>query len=387
MIRKVFLTLGLVILAGVVGLVIWQWPYLERWQSYPADSPVTNLSWYKPLENVFGRIDRPLETAKHSLVDSETWRQIDDYAFRHNSSALLVSHRGKLIHERYWYGHEPHSLSNSMQLSHPIVALLLGVAIFERSVGGLDDPLSRYIPEWKSDSRGAITLRQLLAQRSGLRFGRDERNPYNDWRRLHFGNDVTRAVLRLPLVGKPGETFLRNPANTQLLAMVIERGTGARFSEYLSKQLWKPLGATTAGVWLDAKGRARIYCCLFATARDWVRIGQLINSTGRWGEKDLVPRSWLEEMRRVQEPASGYGLHVYAGRRPQIGRAKLVEALLADAIILAGDLAQRVYIIPSQQLVVVRLGENPGEWDDARIVNTLLRRMITPTTRPAAKLP
>ncbi|MCA9522237.1 MAG: serine hydrolase, partial [Myxococcales bacterium] len=225
MVRKVFAVLGLLILAAATGVVVWQWPYFERWQSYPADSPVTNLAWYKPLENVFGRIRSKLPVAKSSPISSEIWQKIDDYAFRHNSSALLVSLAGKLIHERYWYGHEPHSLSNSMQMSHTIVALLIGVAIAEHSLGSLDDPLSRYLPEWKSDARGGITLRQLLGQRSGLRFDRRELDPYNDWRRLHFGADVAAAVLRLPLVSKPGADFAKNPANTQLLALVLERAT------------------------------------------------------------------------------------------------------------------------------------------------------------------
>ena len=85
--------------------------------------------------------------------------------------------------------------------------------------------------------------------------------------------------------------------------------------------------------------------------------------------------AFVSELRRISEPNSGYGLHLYAGKRPQIDGAALSETLLAETMVIAGDLGQRVYIVPKYDLVAVRLGESPRDWDDAVILNRLLRAL------------
>jgi CubicO group peptidase (beta-lactamase class C family) len=374
--KKVTLAIaGMIIPIGSIAIG-YNWTFWHRLLSYPKE-PITEVDWYQPLKAVPGN-QREIPHATSKLISPDSLNQIADYAETHNSSALLVVHQGELVFERYWHEFTPSSTFNSMSMSKTITALLIGMAISAGDIESELEPVANYIPEWSQDKRSKITIQNLLYMQSGLRNQDNTANPLSDLVQMYAGKNVNAVALNIPPIQDPQQVFDYNNANTQILAQVLEQATGKPYAEYLSTQLWQPLQAKTAYLWLDRpEGNPKPFCCLFATPRDWAKVGQLFLTRGRVDGKQVVNSHWLDKMLQPSpiEPKYGYHIWLQARTSDKPGGYDVASSkpfLAQDTFYLDGASRQRVYIIPSQELVIVRVGEKPQEWDDSVIVNTLI---------------
>jgi CubicO group peptidase (beta-lactamase class C family) len=167
---------------------------------------------------------------------------------------------------------------------------------------------------------------------------------------------------------------------------VLERATGKRYAEYLSSRLWQRLGAADASLWMDREGgQPRGFCCIFATARDWLRVGRLILDGGRLNGESLVSETWVKQMLTPSARNPQFGLNLWLGSpegttervyNPYTIKAFHSEPFAAaDIAYIDGFGGQRVYIVPSRNLVIVRTGVSSTDWDDARLPNAVIRAL------------
>jgi CubicO group peptidase (beta-lactamase class C family) len=352
------------------------WTFLRRVVTHP-DNSITNVDWYKPLATVKGKpLAIPVATSKS--ISQDSLNKISAYAQAHNSSALLVLHKGEIVLERYWRGFTPTSTSNSMSMSKTVVALLIGMAIEEGHIDSELDPVAKYIPEWSGDERKKITLQDLLYMQSGLRNEDNTDSLNSDLVQMYAGSNADAVAVNIPAIHSPGKAFDYNNANTQILGIVLERATGEKYVDYLSTRLWQPLQANEAAIWLDQpQGHPKTFCCLFATPQDWGKVGQLFINRGKVNNKQVVASAWLDKMIQPSSVESNYGYHVWLKAKTKakpggIDRRASQPFLAKDTIYLDGASLQRVYIIPAHDLVVVRIGEQAEKWDDSFIPNTLV---------------
>ncbi|QUL36977.1 serine hydrolase [Erythrobacter sp. JK5] len=310
------------------------------------------------------------------------------WAETQNSTALLVARDGDLAFERYWQGTGRDTRFNPQSMSKTVLAMLVGIAIDKGVIGSVDDPIGRYVTEWAREPRGAITLRQMLWMSAGLEQGDDgygyEITPENPIVRHSLGSDFTRLLLSLEPVGAPGETFDYNNQVNQLLGLALERASGRDYEVLLSEWLWQPLGLKDAALPLDREGGLVLTsCCILSRPIDWLRIGGLFATAGRYEGKQVVPEAWLAEMLQPSPGYRGYGYQVWVhdqqvgGERPP--RVPLVpwqsEPFAApQVVIFHGHGGQRVYVMPDKLLVIVRAARQwPDAWDDALLPNVIWR--------------
>ena len=355
------------------------WTFIRRILTYP-DRPITNTDWYQPRELVEGNATK-LPTAKPN-IDRAILRKISTYAQETDSSALLVLHRGNLVLEEYWQGFEPTDTFNSMSMSKTITALLIGIAIDEGKIQSELEPVANYIDEWQGD-RGKVTIRDLLYMQSGLRNWDSRENPASDLVRMYASPDTDAIALKIPAEQPPQKAFNYNNVNTQILSKIIERATGESYADYLATKLWQPLQANDAFIWLDRpNGNPKAFCCLFAIPRDWAKVGQLFIDRGEVKNRQIVSKQWLDKMQQPSGLNAKYGYHLWLKARTDskpgaYDRSASQPFIAADTFYLDGASNQRVYIIPSQALVVVRVGEKPQAWDDSVIPNQLVQSLQT----------
>ncbi|WP_019508963.1 serine hydrolase [Pleurocapsa sp. PCC 7319] len=378
-VKKAAAAAGLMVSITGVAIAL-NWTFLRRIITYP-DNPITKVDWYQPLETVKGNPSK-LPKGTSTSIPQESLKEITAYAEAANSSALLVMHRGKLIWERYWRGFTPTSTFNSMSMSKTIMALLIGVAIAEGHIESELEPVANYISEWSKDERSKITLQDLLYMHSGLRNSDNTENLGSDLVQMFASTDANAVAIKIPTVQSPKQVFDYNNANTQILGEVLERATGERYADYLSTRLWQPLEANNAKIWLDRpQGNPKPFCCLFATPRDWARVGQLLLTKGQVKGKQIIASDWLDKMIQASPLEPKYGYHVWLKARTK-GKTEVYDRtasqpfLAQDTIYLDGKSRQRVYVIPSYDLVIVRIGEQPEQWDDAVIPNTLVGSLL-----------
>ncbi len=372
---------GTVLLAGIflsVVLVVVYRTYLGRATTYLMMDDILDVEWYDPAEIVRGESRAPLVRVAREDSGIAPWAldRIMAYAEEHESCAMLVMHKGLVVEEAYWCQLEPSDRPQAMSMAKTVTALMVGIAIDEGRLRSIHDPVSTYLEEWRNDERSRITIADLLSMRSGLRNENNPWNPFSDITLINIGTDVPEHTFDVQAEVPPGERFDYNNVNYQVLGLLVERVFGKRYAPLLSEKLWQPLGADDALVWLDVPGgTAKTYCCLFAQARDWARLGWLLAKNGRLGAEHLVSEAWVDSMRTPSklEPAYGLGLWLDHPKLQGEGSAKPVPMLAKDLLLLVGQGQQRVYIIPSAELVVVRLGHEPMDWDDAFIPNTLIK--------------
>jgi CubicO group peptidase (beta-lactamase class C family) len=355
------------------------------------DPLTTPVGWYGPTARVTGAAYPDIrQVAEADAFDPEALAAVAGHAERIGSSALLVSHGGALVHESYWRDSGRDTHFNPQSMSKTVLALLVGIAIDEGLIGGVDDPVGRYVAEWADDPRGAITVRSLLHMSGGLeQLGGDYGYavvPENPAVAQHFGSDFVGPILGLAQADPPGARWDYNNNESNLLGVLLERATGRRYADYLSEKLWRPLGLADAAMYLDREGGTpMVSCCILSRPIDWLRIGELIAGRGAFAGAQLVPAQWIAEMIAPAPTRPGYGYQIWLGDQRVGGEPDPRPGLIpwqsepfaaGDLIFLHGHGAQRVWIIPSRDLVIVRAGRSwPTEWDEAAIPNALIRAL------------
>ena len=377
--RSLLILLAVMVLA-VATLGVADFTALRNLVKGPAMGRADQTQLNQPQEVVAGGTLAEVPTAPQDSIDPAAIATAEAYAQATDSIALLVYHRGAIRYEKYFPGYGADFRSDSFSGHKTVMGLLFGAAIADGLVGSVDEPAAKYLPEFAGDARRDIRIRDLLQMASGLEV---PRFPGLTSIRLISGSDITRTALSLPLEKPPGTDFQYSNVNAELLGIIIQRATGLRYAEYLSKRLWSRIGAPPAALWLDREGgMPRTFCCIYTTARGWLQVGRLILGNGRIGADQIVPAAWIKAMTTPSPNNPNYGYQVWLGSPPGTERKyndKTIKAYhsepfaAADMIYIDGFGGQRVYIVPSRDLIIIRTGWAQTRWDDAVIPNAIVR--------------
>lgn len=384
--------LGAIVL---VNIAYWRDPW--SWRNYVTfftSGDPTGVELLPPDEEISGGrpVALPVAVPGERTISDAALAAMTAYAAEFGSHALIVVHGGLIQHEWYAPHWSPERLTQSQSMHKSLMGILVGIAIAEGRIDSIDDPVGRWIDEWRDDPRGAITLRQLLHMSSGLAQYRFTLNPFVDDNRWLNASDSTAVILRTPMAGwPPGSRYDYNNINSEILGMVLERAWGQRYSTILRDKLWSPMGGERARVHTDRPGgRAYTSCCLAAPAMDWARLGVLLLDDGTIGGRQVIPAGWLREMTTPSPAAAHYGLHVWlGGGDPAVppehagssGAIVPGPFLARDTWMTWGRGQQHVFIVPSRRLVIVRLGPALGRqpirpgFDITWLVNTAIEGM------------
>jgi CubicO group peptidase (beta-lactamase class C family) len=392
--NKIKIIFGAVVAACIVTVAL-DWTFLSRWMTVRDETAVSYPAWVDPVAIVAGDFRSALPTVMPDaeVLSPQAVADLLAYAERVESFALLV-HQGPGIQlETYWREFGPDDVTETYSMAKSVLGLMIGFAIEDGSIRSLDDSVTRYIPEWSGSDREAMTLRHVMQMASGLehyRFNYElTQNPYNKALRLFIGPNMESAILRFDLETEPGG-FHYNSANSQLLMLILQRATGSTYADFVSKHLWRPLGAKPARVWMDRDGgMAKAYSFFQARPRDWLRVGLAIKNDGVVDGQQVIPSLWLQQMKSPSPANPKYGLHLWIGsphvserfynKNTPMGVNQAEPFLVDDVVFFDGGGGQRVYVIPSADLVIVRTGMRSAEWDDGVIPNIVLRDLGFPT--------
>ncbi len=362
---------------------------MQRMAALPFDRGVEAVEAYQPAETVRGAsaLVRPLPRiapARAGLSEAALAEAVA-LAERHESHALLVAKNGRLVLERYWNGFSRQSRFSTASMHKTVMALAMGAAIADGRLAE-GDPVGRHLPEWRDDPRGQVTLAELLEMASGLAFPPAPPGPPRPDSvnlRLMFAPDIRKVALEVPQAAPPGTVFAYSNVDSQLAGEALQAALGMRYADYLSSRIWKPIGAADAALFLDREGgSAHWFCCLQASAMDWLRVGELLRKRGRVRGRQILPAQWVDAMARPSARNPNFGRQLWRGtphapvRRYSASIAMTVPARepfrAEDVLFLDGAGGQRVYVIPSAGLVIVRIGRPAPAWDDSELPNILL---------------
>ena len=261
---------------------------------------------------------------------------------------------GKLLYEEYWNNYSDSSLTNSFSMAKSITTILLGKAIKQEYITGLDQKITDFLPEFLKDSLGRMaTVGNLSTMRSGFDWTEDYYSTFNVTTEAYYGEDIEKQLLKRHFSDRPGGHFRYLSANTQLLAMVLKRATGKNLAQYLSEEFWKPMGMENDALWSLSEGIEKSFCCVYSNVRDYAKLGQLLLQKGNWNGVQLLDSAFVELMIRP----------CYDAFRPdepkRYGYSIWIDETYQPAIYgFMGHLGQRIIVVPNENLVIVRLGKS-----------------------------
>jgi CubicO group peptidase (beta-lactamase class C family) len=322
-----------------------------------------------------------------SDIDPDRLREAVESAFSetdptrlHRTRAVVIVHKGRIIVERYADGFTKDTPLLGWSMTKSVINALTGILVQGGKLS-LDDRV--LAPEWSNpgDPRGQITVRHLLHMTSGLRFDEHYKNPLKDVTvMLLAAPDKAAFAAGKPLVSQPGGVWHYSSGTTNILSRALRAivgGTDANYADFPRKALFDRIGMQSAVMEADATGVFVGSSFMYATARDWARFGLLYLQDGVWQGERILPEGWVEYSRTPipQSPAGEYGAHFWLRLSPVFrGTDGNPVHMPADTFHAIGHEGQFVTIIPSRDLVIVRLGlaRRSGSWNHEAFVGKVL---------------
>ncbi|MCA8947897.1 MAG: serine hydrolase [Planctomycetes bacterium] len=315
------------------------WPLGERLPPLPQDLGIDRAAVERALDAAFAETDpdRPRVTR-----------------------AIGVVYRGRLVAERYRAGYDRHTLLPGWSMTKTLLGALVGMRVADGALD-LDAPLD--VPEWPvDDPRRVLRLPDLLAMQSGLQWSESYTDPGGvALRMLFLSPDHAAVQAEQPIVAPAGERFVYSSGTTNLVSRIL-RGTFASDAEYWAyprDRLFAPLGIHRGLIEADPNGTLVGSSYGFLTARDWARIGMLFADDGAFAGRQVVPAEWIRRSATPGPASAGrFGYHLWLNVDPDGDGPKPRNwpELPTDLRHLDGHEGQFVFALPSEQLVIARLG-------------------------------
>lgn len=325
----------MIYLKGYTTVYIEDWPYFDNRKIKAAPT-------YNRKEQAW-----PLAVHYNKTKPTTTLKALNK---KLGTIAFLIIQKDSIWYEYYDDYHRKDAKTNSYSMAKSITVALLGKAIQQGAIKGLNQPVADFFPQY--DPR--LTVGDLASMASGLNWSENYHNPFSSVAKLYLDKDIRQLMFDHQVIHPPGEEFNYMSGNTELLAMVIEKATSQHLADYLSTYFWQPLGMQNDALWeLDSKesGMEKAYCCIASNARDFARFGKLFKNHGRWEGNQILDSAFIAKVlqpRFSSSPQYGYGFWLSDYKEKSI-------------FAMRGLLGQYVIVIPEDDLIIVRLGHHKGE--------------------------
>jgi CubicO group peptidase (beta-lactamase class C family) len=320
-----------------------------------------------PPPPAFG--DAPLPDAlngENSQIDYAALNRILDAALSDDAAAhraILVVVDGRVVAERYAQGFSAETPFLSWSMAKSLTATMVGAANLQGLIE-IDAPAP--VKEWgDGDERAAITWNDLLQMQSGLAFEEDYADPLSDVNRMLFATrDAGSIAAGKPAIFEPGKHWAYSSGTTNLIQRTLRQVLGEHNVSYHSfarDRLFAPLGAASFTLEPDSSGNFIGSSFVYATTRDWAKLGLLYLDDGVWNGERLLPEGWTDY---VKAPAAAsdhfYGAQFWLNFDGADGRIRYMPGIPESAFLMAGHEGQYVLMAPDKNLVIVRTGMTRG---------------------------
>ena len=300
--------------------------------------------------------------------------------------SILVYRGGKLVIEEYFYGYgrdRPHQMRSATK---SVVSTLVGIAIDRGALASESELVTKRLPYTSyanpDPRKDALTLRDFLTMQSGLACDDwDGKSPGNE-SRVYLSEDWVKFVLDLPMIAQPGTHGSYCSGGVAVAGRIVERATGKSLPMFAQENLFTPLGIRAGDVrwnYTLSSSNAATFAQLYLRPRDMLKLGILFQQQGNWRGRQLISRDWVArstgQWSTVGDQKYGYfWWHQWVMASSPNGPRHV------DMIVATGNGGQKIYLVPSLDLIVVLTGGNYNTQSPAMsimskdLIPALLRR-------------
>lgn len=284
-----------------------------------------------------------------------------------DTSALLVLKEGSVRYERYRLSGGREVQWPSWSVAKSFVSALVGIALSEGDIGGIDEPISDYIRVESGSAYDGVSIKHVLQMSSGARWSEDYSDPEAEIHRMAAAlagqmplDDFVASMVR---EHEPGTLCRYNSGDTQALGALLVRSTGRSLTDYMQEKLVDPVGFEWESYWMvDGVGMEMAFAGLNVTARDFAKFGELYRRGGNWNGRQIVPANWVRDSVRADAQHLQPGRPVLVDHTLDLGYG--YQWWLPDGdrgeFSAIGVYNQLVYVDPSRGVTIVKLSANPA---------------------------
>jgi len=320
-------------------------------------------------ETVFWPIGDKMREGVPSNVNIEKLdKAIADALAEGNTRGIVIAYDTLFMAEGYGEGFDKNTPLLGWSMTKSITSALIGVLVKD---GKLSVDEAAPIDEWKNDERSNISLRSLLNMTSGLEWVEDYGDISDATIMLYNRGDVAKYAISKKAIYPPDSMYYYSSGTSNILAAVVKRcfDNQQTYLDFPRKELFNRIGMRSAIMETDAVGTYIASSYTFANTRDWARFGLLYLKNGIWNNDTIFPSNWVDFTTQEAPNSKGkYGAQFWLAKTGHEVPDAPKDTYFAD-----GFHGQRVYIIPSKNLVIVRMGESKeGEFDYNKFVKAVL---------------
>ncbi|MFK8105331.1 MAG: serine hydrolase domain-containing protein [Saprospiraceae bacterium] len=289
--------------------------------------------------------------------------QVQDYLNYSNTTGLMLLHRDTIIYESYHLGMQKNTTHISWSVAKSFVSTLVGIALEEGLFESIQDPITKYLPQFKDTGYDGVKIKDILQMSSGVGFNEDYRDFNSDINRFgrHFalGKSFESFALSLKNEKPPGTYNHYVSLDTQVLGMLLRKVTGKTLAAYLKEKIWDPMGMEYDAQWvIDQDDVEMALGGLNVSLRDYAKLGLLYLREGQWEGQQIVPKTWVKQAVTPTEPHLMPGATTLSNSHFGYGFQWWIPQNWQGDYFAAGIYNQYIYVNPSKDLVIVKTSAN-----------------------------
>ena len=308
-------------------------------------------------------LKRNIKTLPETFFFEGEEKNLQEYLDYFWSDGMIVLHKNEMVYENYWLGNNENKRHISWSVAKSFISALVGIAYEEGLIDSLDDPVTKYLDDFKETGYDGVTIKDILQMSSGVLFNEDYADYDSDINR--FGRAVaTGTSMRdfsktLTREREPGTYMHYVSINTQVLGFLLQEVTNKSISQYLHDKIWNPLGMEDSAYFIldDVKDEFALGG-LNATLRDYAKFGLLYLQNGRWNDNQIISKQWIEDSHSTD------GIHLVPGERETssnpwgYGYQWWVPGFPDTDYTASGVYNQYIYIDPLSEIVIAKTSSN-----------------------------
>lgn len=288
------------------------------------------------------------------------------------TAAVVVIYKGKLVAEQYWNEQAitPDTKLWGWSMNKSIVNAMVGVLVKK---GKLSLNAAAPVEDWLSDKRRDITLNDLMHMSSGLTWNEDYGAISDVTTMLYRQQDVFKYAIDFPLDKRPNSEWKYSSGTTNILSGIIRKtlSNDKLYHDLPYSEIFGKIGMKSMVFEADASGNYVGSSYGYATAKDWAKFGQLYLQEGVWKGDSILPKGWVSYTTTPAEAAKGgYGAQFWLNRSSEL------PDVPEDMFSCKGHRGQRIFIVPSRQMVVVRLGFAEDQFNHNTFLSSILKSFV-----------
>ncbi len=279
---------------------------------------------------------------------------IDQNSYNGNVFAFMVIHKGVPVAEKYKPGFDKNTRLLSWSVAKSFTNALVGILVKQN---GLDIYKPAGLAEWKDDDRSKITMNDLLQMQSGLKWNENYGNRSDVTVMLHCEGDMSEYAYSMPIEVPAGTKWYYSSGTSNIVTRLIRQqfASDSAYYAFVKTQLFNKIGLDNAVIEPDPAGTLIGSSYLYASARDYARFGLLYLNDGVFNGERILPEGWVKYTTTAASTSNGeYGSFFW------LNRSKKFPSAPEDMFSCQGHDGQYIFIMPSQELIVVVLGYSPS---------------------------